>query len=102
MEHSKNIIIIINCINVCYLSHYTDQENIDEVIVEVNSNSEHMVLSNTIDDSVTEETFVEDESEQLWIKGIPDTEGYFTLRNKEGKSFLTPNTETNIFETKGM
>ena len=84
------------------LSLYTAQENIDEVIIEVNSISEHMVLSNTIDGSVTEEIFVEDKSEQLWIKGIPDTEGYYTLRNKEGKLFLTPNTETNIFETKGM
>ena len=55
-----------------------------------------------MDGSVTEEIFVEDESEQLWTKGIPDTEGYFTLRNKEGKLFLTPNTEANIFETKGM
>ena len=84
------------------LSLYTAQENIDEVIIEVNSTSEHMVLSNTIDGSVTEGIFVEDKSEQLWIKGIPDTEGYFTLRNKEGKLLLTPNTETNIFETKGM
>ena len=84
------------------LSLYTAQENIDEVIIEVNSISEHMVLSNTIDGSVTEEIFVEDKSEQLWKKGIPDTEGYFTLRNKEGELFLTPNTETNIFETKGM
>ena len=61
-----------------------------------------MVLSDTMDGSVIEEIFVEDKSGQLWIKGIPDTEGYFTLRNKEGKTFLTPNTETNIFETKGM
>ena len=84
------------------LSLCTAQENVEEVIIEVNSISEHMVLSNTIDGSVTEEIFVEDKSEQLWIKGIPDTEGYFTLRNKEGKLLLTPNTETNIFETKGM
>ena len=52
--------------------------------------------------NVTEEIYEKDESEQLWIKGIPDTEGYFTLENKKGKLFLTPNTETNFFETKGM
>ena len=85
-----------------FLFFYTAQENVNEVIIEVNSNSEHMVLSDTMDGSVAEEIFVEDKSEQLWIKGIPDTEGYFTLRNKEGKLLLTPNTETNIFETKGM
>ena len=86
---------------------FTAQENVDEVIIEVNSNSEHMVLSDTMDGSVTEETFVEDNSGQVWIKENPDTEGYFTLRSKEAKEannelFLTPNTETNIFETKGM
>ena len=82
------------------LSLYTAQENVDKVIIKVNSTSENMVLND--DYGVTEEIFVEDKSGQLWIKGIPDTEGYFTLRNKEGKTFLTPNTETNIFETKGM
>ena len=59
-----------------------------------------MVLSDTIDGSVTEEIFVEDNSGQVWIKENPDTEGYFTLRNKEGNLFLTP--KTNFFETKGM
>ena len=57
--------------------------------------------------SVTEKIFVEDNSGQVWIKENPDTEGYFTLRSKEAKEaknelFLTPNTETNNFETKGM
>ena len=85
-----------------FLSLYTAQENIDEVIIEVNSISQHMVLSNTIDGSVTEEIFAEDKSEQLWIKSLPDTEGYFTLKNKEGKTLLTPYTKTNIFKTKGM
>ena len=88
---------------------FTAQENVDEVLIEVNSssNSEHKVLSDTMDGSVTEEIFVEDNSGQVWIKENPDTEGYFTLRSKEAKEaknklFLTPNTETNIFETKGM
>ena len=84
------------------LSLYTAQENVEEVIIEVNSVSEHMVLSNTIDGIVTKEIFQENKSGQLWIKGIPDTEGYFALKNKEGGLYLTPNTETNSFETKGM
>ena len=45
-----------------------------------------MVLSDTMDGSVTEEIFVEDKSGQLWIKEKPDTEGYFTLRSKEAKA----------------
>ena len=88
---------------------FTAQENVDEVLIEVNSTSElhRKVLSDTMDGSVTEEIFVEDNSGQVWIKENPDTEGYFTLRSKEAKEaknelFLTPNTETNIFETKGM
>ena len=90
-----------------FLFFYTAQENVDEVIIEVNSNSEHMVLSDTMDGSVAEEIFVEDKSGQVWIKEKLDTEGYFTLKSKEAKEakkelFLTPNTETNIFETKGM
>ena len=83
------------------LSLFIAQENVEEVIIEVNSISEHMVLSNT-SGSVTKEIFEEGKPGQLWIKGIPDTEGYFTLRNKKGNLFLTPNTETNFFETKGM
>ena len=84
------------------LSLCTAQENVDEVIIEVNSISEHMVLSNT-SGSVIEEIFEEGKTGQLWIKGIPDIEGYFTLKNKEGNLYLTltPNTETNFFETKG-
>ena len=90
-----------------FLFFFTAQENVDEVLIEVNSTSEHRVLSDTMDGSVTEEIFVEDNSGQVWIKENPDTEGYFTLRSKEAKEaknklFLTPNTETNIFETKGM
>ena len=82
-----------------FLSLYTAPENVDEVIIKVNSTSENMVL-NDDDYGVTEEIFVEAKSGQLWIKGIPDTDGYFTLRNKEGNLFLTP--KTNFFETKGM
>ena len=84
------------------LSLCTAQENVDEVIIEVNSISEHMVLSNT-SGSVIEEIFEEGKSRQLWIKGIPDIEEYFTLKNKEENLYLTltPNTETNFFETKG-
>ena len=34
-----------------------------------------------VDCIVNEEVKVVDEHEQLWIKGEPDAEGYFTLRN---------------------
>ena len=85
------------------LSHYTAQKNVDEIIIEVLKNSkQHTVLSETTDGNVAKEIFEKDKSEQLWIKSLPDTEGYFTLKNKEGTTFLTPYTETNIFKTKGM
>ena len=85
------------------LSLYTAQKNVDEIIIEVLSNStDHTVLSDKMDGNVTEEIFEKDKSEQLWIKSLPDTEGYFTLKNKEGKTLLTPYTKTNIFKTKGM
>ena len=85
------------------LSLYTAQKNVDEMIIEVLSDStHHTVLSDKLDGNVMEEIFVKDKSAQLWIKGLPDTEGYFYLENKEGTMFLTPYTETNIFKTKGM
>ena len=88
------------CLNICYL--FTAQENFGEVIIEIKNSSQHIVLSDTMDGSVTEEIFTEDKSGQLWIKGIPDIEGYFTLRSKEAKLFLTPISETNMFDTRGM
>ena len=53
------------------------------------------MLSETTDGNVAKEIFEKDKSEQLWITGLPDTEGYFTLRNKKGTKFLTRNIETN-------
>ena len=78
------------------LSFYTAQKNVDEIIIEVINNSrQHTVLSETMDGNVVKEIFEKDKSEQLWITGLPDTEGYFTLRNKKGTKFLTRYTETN-------
>ena len=38
-------------------------------------------LATTIDGKVTLEDFEENKAEQLWKKGMPNAEGYFTLTN---------------------
>ena len=38
-------------------------------------------LGTTIDGKVILEDFEENKAEQLWQKGIPNSEGYFTLTN---------------------
>ena len=47
-----------------------------------------MVLGTTVDDKVILELKDEDKNEQLWKKGVPNNEGYFTLQNASGK-FMT-------------
>ena len=50
----------------------------------------------TSDGKVIQEVFVADKAEQLWKKGKPDAEGYFTL---ESKKVLMPMVLTAISET---
>ena len=43
----------------------------------------------TSDGKVIQEVFVEGKAEQLWKKGEPDDEGYFTLQNSGEPKVLT-------------
>ena len=43
--------------------------------------SKTKVLETTNDNQVILEDFEENKAEQLWQKGIPNSEGYFTITN---------------------
>ena len=47
------------------------------------------VLGATSDGKVIQEVFVEDKTDQLWKKGKPDVEGYFTLENSGVPKVIT-------------
>ena len=60
-----------------------------------------MVLEATSDGIVIQEFLVEGKANQLWKKGEPDTEGYFTLQNHGVPKLLTAISESGL-EIKGM
>ena len=45
------------------------------------------------------ETFVKGKNTQLWTRGQPNNEGYYTLQSSESQKFLTA--DTNSFELIG-
>ena len=53
-----------------------------------------------LDNTVVLEEFEEDKAEQLWKKGEPDDEGYFTLENSKVSKIMTAFSET-ILKVKG-
>ena len=53
-----------------------------------------------LDNKVVLEEFEEDKAEQLWKKGEPDDEGYFTLENSKVPKILTA-FSTTILKVKG-
>ena len=54
----------------------------------------------TVDDVVSQESLVEGNANQLWKKGKPDAEGYFTLENSGEQRVLTAISESDM-EIKG-
>ena len=54
----------------------------------------------TSDDKVIQEVFVEGKADQLWKKGKPDAEGYFTLQNVGVPKVITAISESGL-EIKG-
>ena len=58
------------------------------------------VLGTTNDSKVMLEVINEDKAGQLWKKGMPDPEGYFTLENYDVPKVLTGNYGGD-FELKG-
>ena len=59
-----------------------------------------MVWGITNDSKVILENFEEGKDEQLWKKGEPNAEGYFTLENYKLSKFLSASTSTSL-ELKG-
>ena len=57
-------------------------------------------MGSTSDGKVIEEVKVEGKAEQLWKKGEPDAEGYFTLQNSREPKVLTAISESSL-EIKG-
>ena len=62
--------------------------------------SKTKVLEATDDDKVILEDFEEDKAEQLWKKGEPNAEGYFTLENYKVSKLVTAASSTSL-ELKG-
>ena len=62
---------------------FIEAEKLHSVYIE--NSSKEKVLEATKDGKVILEVKDEDKDEQLWKKGVPDNEGYFTLENEHGK-----------------
>ena len=62
--------------------------------------SKKMVLGTSSDDEVILEDFEEGKAQQLWKKGKPNTEGYFTLENSKVPKIMTA-ISSSILQIKG-
>ena len=71
----------------------------DLIYIEKMSNSK--VLGTTDDNKVILEDFDEDKAEQLWKRGMPNAEGYFTLENYKVPKVMTTGITTTGLEIKG-
>ena len=56
-------------------------QNKDDGLIYIENNSKTKVLQATSDGKVIQEVFVEGKAKQLWKKGKPDAEDYFTLES---------------------
>ena len=56
-------------------------ESKNDGLICIENTSKTKVLGATSDGKVIQEVFVADKAEQLWKKGKPDAEGYFTLES---------------------
>ena len=65
-------------------------------LISIENTSKTKVLEATSDGKVIEEAFVEGKADQLWIKGEPDADGYFTLTNSGVPKFLTAISESDL------
>ena len=69
-------------------------------LIYVENINETKVWGTTNDGKVILEIFEEDKAEQLWKKGEPNAEGYFTLENYEVSKVITATSSTSL-ELKG-
>ena len=72
----------------------------DDELIYIENTSETKVLGATSDGKVIQEVFVDGKAGQLWKKGKPDAEGYFTLENSGVPKVITAITENGL-EIKG-
>ena len=64
-------------------------ENKTNLIHIIENTSKSKVLGTTSDGEVIEEDFDGNRTEQLWVKGEPNNEGYFTVATSESKLLLS-------------
>ena len=72
----------------------------DDELIYIENTSETKVLGATSDGKVIQEVFVDGKADQLWKKGKPDAEGYFTLENSGVPKVITAISESGL-EIKG-
>ena len=68
----------------------------DDDLIYIENTSKAKVLGATSDGKVIQEFLVEGKADQLWKKGEPDAEGYFTLQNSGGPNVLTAISESSL------
>ena len=81
--------------------NFTIKEGVPkEELTYVENINETKVWGTTNDGKVILEIFEEDKAEQLWKKGEPNAEGYFTLENYKASKVITATSSTSL-ELKG-
>ena len=81
--------------------NFTVKEGVSQKeLIYVENINETKVWGTTNDGKVILEIFEEDKAEQLWKKGEPNAEGYFTLENYEVSKVITA-TSSNSLELTG-
>ena len=72
----------------------------EDDLMYIENTSKTRVLGVTSDGKIIQEVFVEGKADQLWKKGNPDAEGYFTLENSGVPKIITAISENGL-EIKG-
>ena len=62
----------------------------------MNDPNDKLVLGITKNDTVIEQEFEDGEPGQLWKKGKPDAEGYFSLECSKSSKILTATSSSNL------
>ena len=71
-------------------------ESKNDGLICIENNSKTKVLGATSDGKVIQEVFIEGKADQLWKKGKPDAQGYFTLENSGVSKVLTAFSESGL------
>ena len=72
----------------------------EEDLICIENINKNKIWGTTNDGKVILENFEEGKDGQLWKKGEPDAEGYFTLENYKWSKFMTATSSTTL-EVKG-